>query len=153
MRSSAPFSQPSIWKWMFWTFGLYSILELALFVVIGLVARKSVGELVGPYLAFAAPASIVLALVWWLKNWEKRGASPRRLALGWCLSAVFFFSGTAIALVYSGIVLRLVDQRNIVIFVVACVAGVFVVSFSAYFQLRPRIFERAARNADDAGSR
>jgi len=102
----------SLWAWLLWSLPIYLVLEVALFLIIGLGFKRTVGELVGPYLAFAAPALIMMPLVWLLRMWEGQGASPKRLARGWGLCVVLFGVAVQIATFYSGIKLRLIDPDD-----------------------------------------
>ena len=48
---------------------MYLALELGPFFIVRQVLHKTVGQLAGPYLAFAVPMAIFLPLVWWLLNY------------------------------------------------------------------------------------
>jgi hypothetical protein len=45
----------TFWAWLLWAVPFYLVLEVGLFLIVGWALNKSVVELVGPYLAFAAP--------------------------------------------------------------------------------------------------
>jgi hypothetical protein len=114
MRLSISRSRESIWVWLFWGLGTYFALESGPFLIAGRVLKRPAHELAGPYLAFAAPAVILLPLIWWLRKWEEQGASPKRVARGWGLSMVLFGIAIAFAVFYSGIKLHLMEQRDAV---------------------------------------
>jgi membrane protease YdiL (CAAX protease family) len=99
-------------KW-FRAVGLYLVAELGFFVLIKRFFRATWSELAGPYLAFAMAMMFFLLLVWWLRNWEKRNPSPRRLALGWGLSVAVFASMVDGAFAYSGVVLGLINPHAV----------------------------------------
>ncbi len=103
MKLSISRSRESIWVWLFWGLGIYLVLELGPFLIAAQVLNKTAGELVGPYLVFAAPAVIIMPLIWWLRKWEERGVSPKRLAHGWSLSLVLFGVAVDVAVSYSGV--------------------------------------------------
>jgi hypothetical protein len=102
----------SLWAWLLWALPIYLVLEVGPFLIIGWGLEKTIGELVGPYLAFAVPAVIMMPLVWWLRVWEKQGTSPKRLARGWVLSTAMFFVAGIVATFYSGVELRLMDPKD-----------------------------------------
>jgi hypothetical protein len=134
---------------MLWAVIIYLALELVPALIAKEVLNKTVQELLGPYLAFAIPGVIFLPLTWWLRNWEKSVASPRWLALGWCLSMTLFISVFTAAVFYSGGELHLINSRDdVMYFVVAGVVGALAASFGMYNNVLARITERAARNKD-----
>jgi len=105
----------NIWAWLFWGLLFWLVLELGPFRIAALVLKKTAGELAGPYLAFAVPWAIMAPLIWWLKKWEARDVSPKRLARGWGLSMVLFGVAVTFAVFYSGIKLGFVDMTDAVI--------------------------------------
>jgi hypothetical protein len=111
----------SLWAWLFWGLPIYLVLELGPFLIIGYGLKKTVGELVGPYLAFAVPAVILMPLVWWLRVWEEQGTSPKRLARGWGLSMALFGVAVAVAVFYFGVELHLVGWGDAIVSFVVCV--------------------------------
>jgi hypothetical protein len=137
---------------MFGALCLYLALERGLFVIVKNVLHTTEGELAGPYLAFAVPGVIILLLAWWLRKWEERGPLPRRLALGWGLSAALFFSTGAIAFFYSAVKLHLLNPNDIASFIVVGAGGVLIASFSLYRSAITRISARSARNMDESRS-
>jgi hypothetical protein len=102
----------SVWAWLLWSLPLYLVLEIGLFLIIRWGFKKTVGELVVPYLAFAVPAVVMMPLVWWLRMSEEQGASPKRLARGWVLCMAMFFVAVIGAVLYSGIEFRLIDPKD-----------------------------------------
>jgi drug/metabolite transporter (DMT)-like permease len=148
MTSSISRSPANFWMRMFWAFCLYLVLELGLFVIVKQGLHATEGELAGPYLAFAVPGVIVLLLAWWLRKWEERGPSPRRLALGWGLSGLLFFCAVAIAFFYSGVELHLLNLGVVASFIVVGVGGVLIASFSLYHSALRSISARTTRNTD-----
>jgi hypothetical protein len=93
----------SLWAWLFWGLPIYLVLEVVPFLIIGYGLKKTVAELVGPYLAFAVPAVILISLVWWLWVWEEQGTSPKRLARGWGTSVTLWGVSLLVATTYSGV--------------------------------------------------
>jgi hypothetical protein len=73
----------SLWTWLLWSIPAYLVLEVGPFLIIGWGFKKTVGELAGPYLAFAVPWAVFAPLVWWLRIREEQGTSPKQLARGW----------------------------------------------------------------------
>jgi hypothetical protein len=114
MKLSISRSRESIWVWLFWSLGIYLALELAASRIAAQVLNKTADELAGPYLAFAVPWAILAPLIWWLRKWEEQDASPKRLARGWGLSMALFGVAVAVAVFYSGMVLRLMDPTDVV---------------------------------------
>jgi hypothetical protein len=127
------------------------VLEVGLFLIIGWGLKKGVGEIVGPYLAFAVPAVVMMALVWWLRVWEKQGTSPKRLARGWVLSTATFFVAVIVAVFYSGVELRLMDPKDalggIVVAVLLSVPSLYFITYRTALRV---ISARAAGKLDDA---
>lgn len=144
MKFSVSRYPKTIWAWLFWGLCMYLIFELGPFFIAKQVLHKTLDELAGPYLAFAAPAAIFLPLVWWLKKWEVMGASPKRLARGWGLMMVLFFVADAGAVFYSGVKLGLMDLSDAVIcfFVAGSYCGLI-----AYFSMYHLILQRIAARA------
>jgi hypothetical protein len=137
----------NFWVRMFLALCLYLALELTLFAIFKQVRRATVGELAGPYLAFAVPGVIMLLAAWWLRRWEEQSPSPKRVALGWCLAALLFFSAVATAFFYSGLKLHLLNASDAQIFMVVGPAGVLFASFSLYRMALSSISARAVRDA------
>lgn len=138
----------SVWTWTFRSAGVYLALELALFVVVERVFHIPVGKLIGPYLANGAPGTIFFPVIWWLRKLEERGASPRRLAVGWGLCTALFFSATNVALLYSAVAFRLINPDDALWgFVLAEIGGVPAALFTAYSTALKRISTRAVGNA------
>jgi len=111
----------SLWAWILWSLPIYLLLEVGAFLIIRECLRKTASELIGPFLAFAVPWAIFAPLVWWLRKWEEQGATPKRLARGWGLSMALFSIAVMVALFYSGMELRLMDQMDAAISFVAMV--------------------------------
>jgi hypothetical protein len=111
----------SLWAWLLWSLPIYLVLEVGASLIIGEGLKKTVGQLAGPFLAFAAPAVTIMPLIWWLRILEDKGAPPRLLARGWVLSAGLFFVAVMVATFYSGIELRLMDPKTALGAFVACV--------------------------------
>jgi hypothetical protein len=91
----------SLWAWLFWAVPIYLAMEVGAFLIVGLAFKKSIGELITPFLAFAVPALIFFPLVWWLRILEKQGTSPKRLARGWVSSTALFLIAAMAATFYS----------------------------------------------------
>lgn len=144
----------SLWAWLFLALPIYLVLEVGPFMIIGWVLKKSVGELVGPYLAFAVPAVIIFPLVWWLRIWEEQGASPKRLARGWVLSTALFLIAGIVATFYSGIELRLMAPKDALGgFIVAVLLIVPSLYFITYRRTLRVISTRASGKLDGARSK
>ena len=151
VTSSIPKTPANMRIAMLWAICLYLALEGVPFVVVKLIANVSVGELFGPYLAFAVPGVIFLLLAMSLRRWEERGPPPRRLALGWGLSIVFFFLAICGACFYASVTLRFVHRDDAVwVFGMMAVAGTPVGFFMMYNMVLQRIASRAAK-ADESG--
>jgi hypothetical protein len=103
MRMSISRSWEKLWVWLFWGLAFWLVMELGPFLIAAQVLNKTAGELAGPYLAFAVPWAIMATLIWWLRKWDERGVSPKRLAHGWSLSVALFGVAMAIAVSYSGV--------------------------------------------------
>jgi hypothetical protein len=144
MKLSISGSRESIWVWLFWALGIYLALEAGPFLIARWVLRKAPGELAGPYLAFAVPAIIIMPLVWWLRKWESKGASPKRVARGWGLSVAIFGVAGIAALSYSGVALRLMDRVDAEVnFVVMVLLSVPILYFGIYHRALRFISSRA----------
>jgi hypothetical protein len=147
MTLSISSARESIWVWLFWGLGFYLALELGQFFILGRVLKKTAGELVGSYLAFATPAAIIMPLIWWLRKWEERGASPKRLARGWGLGTALFAIGVDVAVFYSGMVLHLMNPTDVVGgFITAVLISVPISYFVAYHLTLARISSRVTGN-------
>ena len=145
MTLTTPMMPANVWTQMFWAIALLLALELVPAIVVKMVLPVTVGQLVGPYLAFAAPAVFFLLLAWWLRRQEERGATAWRLALAWSLSAGLFVLAIGVALFYSASALRLIDPKEILgPFIFAVSAGMLVASFTMYRMVLPTISARAA---------
>ncbi len=141
----------SLWAWLLWSLPIYLVLEAGPFLIIGWGLKKTVGELIGLYLAFAVPAVILMPLVWWLRVREEQGASPKRLARGWVLSTALFLVAVIVATCYSGVELRLMDPMDALGgFVVSVLLGVPSLYFSMYRRTLRAISTRAAVKRDGA---
>ena len=75
MKLSVAKSRSSMGAWLFWGLGTYLVLEIGPFLVLGLALKKTATDLAGPYLVCAMPATILMPLIWWLKQREEQGAS------------------------------------------------------------------------------
>jgi len=128
---------------MLWALCLYLALELGVFVLVNQGLRRGTEELALPYLAFAAPGVIGLLLAWRLRKWEEQGASPRRIAAGWCLSVVLLFSTVALSFLYSGVKFRLFRPSDAKSFMVVALVGALIASFSLYRMALSRISARS----------
>lgn len=141
----------SLWAWLVWMLPGYLVLEVGASLIVGVFLKKTAGELVGPFLAFAVPCAIFAPLVWWLRIREEEGASPKHLALGWVFSAALFFVAVMAATFYSGIELRLMDPKYVFgAFVVAVLLSVPSLYFIAYRRMLRVISTRAAGKSDGA---
>ncbi len=132
MGPSSPSMPENLWRKMAWAGVLYFVLVLIPAFFAMLVLQKSADEMAGPYLAFAAPGPFFLLMAMWLRVWEDRGASPRRLALLWALMVMLFVLVTDGAIVYSGTALTLIDPQDVLAFIVAGVFGAFVAALTVY---------------------
>jgi chromate transport protein ChrA len=149
MRLSISRSTENIWAWLLWSLGLYLVLEMGPFLITGWVLKKTAGGLARSYLAFALPAAIIMPLIWWLRKWEEKCTSPKRVARGWGLSVALFDIAMMVALFYSGVVLGLIDPRNAVGgFIVAVLGSVSIVYFSMYRMALARISSRWTGKAE-----
>ncbi|MGB8480129.1 MAG: hypothetical protein WCE63_15055 [Acidobacteriaceae bacterium] len=143
----------SFWAWLLWSIPFNLVLEVAPFLIAGGVLKKTVGELVGPYLAFAVPSVIIMSLVWWLRIWEQEGISPKRLARGWGLSIALFGVTVTGASFYSGVALRLMDPKDALGgFVATILLSVPISYFGMSRRALRTISKRAAGKLDGSGS-
>jgi hypothetical protein len=122
MRFSISRSRESIRIWLFWSLGIYLVLESGPFLLATWILRKTARDLAGPYLAFAVPWAILAPLIWWLRRWEDEGASPKRVARGWGLGMALFGFAIGLAVFYSGVELRLMNTVDAVVSLVATTA-------------------------------
>jgi hypothetical protein len=144
MKLSISKAGESIWVWLLWGLGIYLALELGPFLIAKQVFNKTAGDLAGPYLAFALPAVVVMPLIWWLRKWEERGASPKRVARGWGTSVALFGVAVVVAVFYSGIELRLMNPRDAIGgFVASVLLSVPIFYFGIYHRALKVISTRA----------
>lgn len=148
MRSSIFRVHTNMFVKMLFAYCLWLALEAGEFAVAKQILHATETELVGPYLAFAVPGAVILPLAWWLKKWEKRAPSPKRLALGWSLCTALFFCVAIAAFYYTGVHLQLLKLSNVWIFVVEAAAGVLVGAIGMYRMVLPRISARSHRAFD-----
>lgn len=133
MRSSISGSHGGIWSWLFKGLGIYLALELGSFLIAGLVLKKTVGQMAGPYLAFAVPAAIIMPLIWWVREWEEQGVTPKPLARRWGLTMVLFVIVISAAVSYSGVHLGLMGRTDAIVgFVTAAPFGSGIAYFISY---------------------
>lgn len=121
-----------LWRKMAWAYLLGLVLTLIPFAIAGLVLHTSARALAGPYLAFLAPQWIVLTVVMWLRKLEERGASPKRLAIGWGVTIALFYWAVIAACIYVGMTLRIVkpgDPMWVFVFGMMAIVG----TASSYF--------------------
>ena len=145
MKSSNAGSRSGIGAWLFWGLGVYLVLEMGPFVVLGLALKKTVAELAVPYLACAMPAAILMSLVWWLRQREDQGASPKLLARGWGASVALFGIAMVVATIYFGVKLGLMDSSDAVGGLVVSVLLCLPISyFTVQHMAITRISSRAA---------
>lgn len=145
MRLSISRSLENIWVWLFWGIGIYLALELGPFLIAGQVLKKTVGEMAGPYLAFAMPWVIMVPLIWWLRKREEQGTSPKRLARGWGLSMALFGVVLGFAVFYSGVKFSLIGLSDAVIsFVTTALFSGLIFYFGMYHMALKRISSRTA---------
>lgn len=146
MRLSISRSRENIWIWLFWSLGIYLVLEAGPFLIAGLVLKNTASDLSGPYLAFAMPWAIMAPLIWWLRRWETQGASPKRVARGWGLVMALFGVAVIVAVFYSGIVLRLVNPTDAAGgFITAVLLSVPIFYFAMYQMALTRISSRLTK--------
>jgi len=149
MRSTIARLRANIWVKMFWAIVLFLAYVFVAALLVMLVLHKSAGEMVGPYLAYAVPGPIFLLVVLWLRAWEDRGASPKLLALVWCLCTTLFMFTIVGATTYSGVVLHLIDSEDrVAFFIVSGVMGAFIVPLTMYRRVLKVATERAAKRID-----
>jgi len=135
----------NIWAWMFWGLIFWLLMELVPFSLAGLVLKKTPGELVAPYLAFAVPWVILAPPIWWLRKWEGSGVSPKRLAQGWGVSMVLFGIAVNFAVFYSGVQFHIIGLEDAIIyFVVATLISGPTGFLVMYLMALPRISARVA---------
>jgi hypothetical protein len=92
--------------------GIYLAGQLALFALIKGIFRPTWGELVGPYLAFAASMAGTLLMAWFVNDrWATRKATPKQYAVGGGLCAAFLALSADGAFAYLGLVLGLIDWQ------------------------------------------
>jgi hypothetical protein len=133
-----------MWMKLAGAFGLILAFTLALFLVVKLTLHSTAWELVGPYIAFAAPQSIFLSLAYWLRKWEERRPSPMRLAFWWGVSVATFAAAISCASIYSGIALHLIDFSDVTVFAAAAsAAGSFGAGLLVYHRAVPRLVARS----------
>ncbi|HEU5458559.1 MAG TPA: hypothetical protein VFU68_08065 [Terracidiphilus sp.] len=143
----------SLWAWLLWTLPIWLLMEVGPFLVVRLIFKRSVGELVGPYLAFALPALIFMPLVWWLRMLEEQGVSPKRLARGWLLSMAIFCFTVIGATFYSGLKFQLIDPKDALGgFVAAVLLSAPSLYFISYRWTLSVISARAATKRGDPSS-
>ncbi len=143
----------SIWAWLLWTLPIYLAMELGVFLTFTWYLNKTVGELVGPYLAFALPWAIVAPLIWWLRMLEEQGTPPKPLARGWLLTTSIFFAAVMVAALYSAVELHLIDPKDALgAVVVAVLLSVPSLYFVAYRRTLKVISARAAGKRENASS-
>lgn len=133
---------------MSWAIVLNFALVLVPTYFVMLVLHKTAGEMAGPYLAYAVPGPIFQLVALWLRTWENRGASPKRLALAWVLCTTLFMFTIIGATAYSGAELNLIDPEDRVPVVVLSVMGAFIVPFTTYRRVLKVTAERAATRID-----
>jgi len=137
----------SLWAWLLRALPGYLALEVGPFLIIGLGLKKTVGELLGPYLAFAAPAVILMPLVWWLRVWEKQGISPKRLARAWGVSVALWGVSVVVATIYSGVKFGFMDPMDALGgLIVSVLLSVPILYFMSYYMAIATVSSRAAAN-------
>ena len=153
-RLSMSQSRESIWVWLFWGLSTFLVLELGTFLLASLALNKPVGDLVGPFLSYAIPAAILLALVWWLRKREDNGAaSPKQLARAWGVSMILFLVAVISATCYSGVMLHLMSLSDaIATFIVSFLMGVPIAYFVSYGMTLNIISSRAGKRHGGSGS-
>ncbi len=154
MRLSISRSRESIWVWLFWGLGIYLALEAGPFLIAKHVLRKTTGELAGPYLAFAVPWAILAPIIWWLRKWEEKGVTPKRLARGWGASMVLFVVAVGVAVFYSGVKFGFISPIDAeVSFVSTALFGGLIVYFRMYHLVLTNLSAKAAGKLEGAGSK
>ena len=144
MASTNPATTGVTWTKLFWMLALYLALVLVPAIVLKLIFHATLRQAAGPFLAIAGPGVIGLLLIFQLWKWEERGATPKRLALAWCLVIGTFAFATGTGTLYSASALHLIDEYGLVF--VICMA--FAASVFASFRLYPKMLEAAAARAD-----
>jgi hypothetical protein len=147
MRISISRSSESLWIWLFWCIGIYLMLELVPFLVLGLALKKSANVLVGPYLALAVPCAIIAPLIWWLWKWKERGVDPKRLARGWGASMALFGVAMVLAVSWSGVKLGLMDPKDAL---GGLILSIILSVPIGYFTLYYMIITRMSSQGDEA---
>ena len=145
MRPFKSRSRLSIGSWLFWGLGTYLVLELVPFLVLRSALMKTVVELAGPYLACAMPGAMLIPLVWWLRQREEQGMSVKRLAFGWGVSVALFGAAMVVAVIYSGVELRLMNPNDALGgLVVSVLLSVPILYFTLHHMVMLRVPMRAA---------
>ncbi len=143
MTSADPALSPDAWPKTFRVIAINLAIALVLTVLLKLAFHLRLGQLVAPFLVFAAPA-IFLPPVVLLRRWEGRGAPPRHVALAWSLWIGLLVFGVDVGLLYLARVLRMFDplaDLGAWIFTVALLTvSAF---FFAYFEVREIATRRA----------
>ena len=149
MRIPTSGSRLSLGAWLLRGLGTYLLLESGPFLVLGLALRKTAAELAGPYLACAAPAAILMPLVWWLRQREERGATSKRLARGWGVSVALFGVAMVVAVIYSGVKFHLMNPTDALGgLVVSVLLSAPISYFTLYHMVITRLSSRAAAKGD-----
>jgi hypothetical protein len=82
---------------------------------------------------------------WWLREWEQRGVSIKKLAHGWAISISLFLITVQIASFYSAIKLNFITSLDWGIFIFAMTMGVFVTYITALIYIPQMIANRNAK--------
>lgn len=145
MKISISRLQQNFWAWFCLSIFNCLWLELLIFAIAGLIFHKSINDLRAPFLTFAILWLIMLPTVWWLREWERRGASIKKLTHGWAISMSLFLILAQIAFFYSASKLRLISNLDWggVYFAMFC--GIVVVYIAALFYVPLVITNRAAK--------
>ncbi|MGB6871087.1 MAG: hypothetical protein WBD93_15855 [Acidobacteriaceae bacterium] len=123
----------TIWRWLFRGIGIFLVLEISSFVILGFALKKTAIELAGPYFAIAAPSSVMFFVIWQLNRRVAEGVKPQELARNWSLSVAIFFVAMAVAIYYSGAALGLMPPNSALMdLVIALLIGIPCVSWGVY---------------------
>jgi hypothetical protein len=121
------------------------VLELLTFVLVGFIFHKSIDQLKGSFFAYLLLFAFMLPTTWWLREWERRGASTKKLVHGWAISVSLFMILIQVASYYSAINLKFITNLDWGAFFFAMVCGVSVVYITAIFYIPIKLGNRSGR--------
>jgi len=129
-----------MWQWLFQSIGIFLMLEMASFILLGIALKKTVTELAGPYLALAVPCAVMFFVIWRLRQRAAQETSLQKLARSWGLSVGVFFTAVAAVMYYSSAALGLMRPKDALAdLVLALLIGIPSVYFGVHKIARIRI--------------